>query len=162
MNKIVKNKKGFTPHLLQKQRGNTTSASRKGAGFTLIELLIVISIIGILFSLSMVSINIARQRARDAKRKADIAQVQLALYLYFDDNLQFPEADLLPENAVYNWNNVLTPRLDGTETEVVYMALVPLDPLNIDPHFYGYNSDGKEFTLSYYLEGDGPKEFRGF
>jgi len=139
---------------------NKTSKDKRG--FTLIELLIVISIIGILFSLSMVSINIARQRARDAKRKADIAQVQLALYLYFDDNLQFPESDMLPENAVDNWVNILTPHLDGTEVGEVYMALVSLDPLNIDPYFYGYNSDGKEFIISYYLEGDGPKEFRGF
>ncbi|MDX9892811.1 MAG: type II secretion system protein [Patescibacteria group bacterium] len=131
-------------------------------GFTLVELLVVIAIIGILASMSTVSVNLARVRARDAKRQADISQIQLALYLYFDDNLHFPAADLLPENAVSNWNSVLVPALNGTETTKVYMALVPGDPLNMDPHFYGYNSDGKEFIISYYLENEGPRELHGY
>lgn len=131
-------------------------------GFTLVELLVVISIIGILSSLSTVSVNIARTRARDAKRKADTSQVQLALYLYFDDNLHFPVADNLPENAQANWYSVLTPALDGTETDRLYMRNVPEDPLNINEHYYGYNSDGQDFTLTYYLEDGGPEEIHGY
>lgn len=149
-------KKGFTPHLL------VPRLSDQGAGFTLVELLVVISIIGILASLSTVSLNIARQRARDAKRSADAAQVQLALYLYFDGNLHFPEADMLPENAVNNWINVLTPHLNGSVTGKFYMIHVPLDPTNLDPYIYGYNSDGKEFYIRYYLEDGGPKDIHGY
>jgi type II secretion system protein G len=55
-------------------------------GFTLIELLVVIAIIGILSSVVLASLNSARQKARDARRIADIKQIQLALELYAGDN----------------------------------------------------------------------------
>ncbi len=55
-------------------------------GFTLIELLVVIAIIGILSSVVLASLNSARQKSRDARRVADIKQLQLALELYYDGN----------------------------------------------------------------------------
>ena len=64
--------------------------SKNTRGFTLIELLVVIAIIGILSSVVLASLNSARQKARDARRVADIKQVQLALELYFDANRNYP------------------------------------------------------------------------
>ncbi|MBI5742670.1 MAG: type II secretion system protein [Candidatus Niyogibacteria bacterium] len=55
-------------------------------GFTLIELLVVIAIIGILASVVLASLNSARKKSRDARRVADIKQVQLALAMYYDAN----------------------------------------------------------------------------
>jgi len=145
---------------------NSIKKEKSRFGFTLVELLVVISIIGILSSLSTVSVNIARKKARDAKRQSDISQVQLALYLYFDDNLNFPVvdpvADMLPENAIENWDRVLRPALRGEINGRPYMLLVPDDPLNIEPYVYGYNSNGAEFILSFYKEDDGPQEFHGY
>ena len=72
------------------------------AGFTLIELLVVIAIIGILASVVLASLNSARLKSRDARRVADIKQIQLALELYFDENIGsgqgYPAvlADLVP------------------------------------------------------------------
>ena len=62
-------------------------------GFTLIELLVVIAIIGILASVVLASLNSARRKSRDARRVADIKQIQLALELYFDANSSaYPDA----------------------------------------------------------------------
>ena len=67
-----------------------TMFKRTTRGFTLIELLVVIAIIGILSSVVLASLNDARTKSRDAKRIADIKQLQLALELSFDTNGTYP------------------------------------------------------------------------
>ncbi|OGC84960.1 hypothetical protein A3F55_03015 [Candidatus Adlerbacteria bacterium RIFCSPHIGHO2_12_FULL_53_18] len=59
-------------------------------GFTLVELLVVISIIGILSGIVIVGLDNAREAARDAKRVADIQNIQVALTLYYADNNRYP------------------------------------------------------------------------
>ncbi len=54
-------------------------------GFTLIELLVVVAIIGILSSVVLASLNSAREKARDARRKSDLKQIQNALEMYYND-----------------------------------------------------------------------------
>lgn len=54
-------------------------------GFTIVELLIVIVIIGILAALVIVAYNGIQQRARDAKRKQDLALISKAISLYNTD-----------------------------------------------------------------------------
>ncbi len=55
-------------------------------GFTLIELLVVIAIIGMLASTVLVSLGTARSKGRDAKRIADLKNIELAIQLYSDSN----------------------------------------------------------------------------
>ena len=62
------------------------SRIKSSRGFTLVELLVVIAIISILATLLLLQLGVARAKARDAKRIADINQVRSALELYFDDN----------------------------------------------------------------------------
>ncbi len=57
---------------------------KKNKGFTLIELLVVIAIIGILSSIVLVSVNSARNKAKDAAIKGSLEQARVAAELYYD------------------------------------------------------------------------------
>ncbi len=95
-------------------------------GFTLIELLVVIAIVGILSQVILASMQTARQKARDAKRVAELQQLQLALELYYDDNKSYP-ADIYAVAP-----NGLSPK---------YVPSMPYDPakdVNGLDREYGY------------------------
>lgn len=62
-------------------------------GYTLIEILVVVAIIGFLAASAMYAINRARMKGRDARRLADINQIQKALALYYDKNKTYPPAN---------------------------------------------------------------------
>ena len=58
-------------------------------GFTLVELLVVVSIIGVLASLALVSYTGTQKQARDTQRKSDLKQYQNALENYANLNDSF-------------------------------------------------------------------------
>ena len=104
--------------------------SRKG-GFTLIELLVVIAIISLLSSIVLTSVNSARVKARDVRRKADLRQLELAVQFYYDANGTFPPSVTTVADNTHstteggvNWpvafRNELAP----------YLSPLPLDPLH--------------------------------
>jgi general secretion pathway protein G len=120
-------------------------------GFTLIELLVVIAIIGLLSTLAIVALNSARQKSRDAKRVADIKQIQTALELYYNDNFGYPA-------AVTQGNSI-------TANSITYMAQVPEAPTPADgdctdgasgTNVYSYTQDdsGSSYSLDYCLGAD--------
>ena len=113
-------------------------------GFTLIELLVVIVIIGILASFLMANYIGVRERGRDAKRKADLRQLQTAFELYrsSDPNGDYP---LSPLSACGD------PLKDSGGT-VVYMKNIPCDPSTNSLYTYTYDAPAKSYTLIACLE----------
>ena len=63
---------------------------KNNRGFTLIELLVVIAIIGILTAIVTANFATAKSKSRDAKRISDLAQLQLAMELFFDRCNRYP------------------------------------------------------------------------
>ena len=93
-------------------------------GFTLIELLVVIAIIGILSAIVLASMSGARSKGRDAKRIADLKQLQLALQLYYDGNNAYPSTS----------GNVGTSLTALTSSN--YLSTLPTDPLTTYNYVY--------------------------
>lgn len=106
-----------------KQKRHALSLSK---GFTLIELLVVIAIIGILATIVMVSLNTARQKARDSRRVSDARQIQLAEQMYYDANGNYSQtlAALVP----------------------TYLSVTPTDPSNSGSYVYSYAVDASPAT----------------
>ena len=112
---------------------------RLSRGFTLVELLVVIAIIGVLATMLLLQLGVARQRARDAKRITDVNQVRTGVELYFDDNGMYPQV------ATYaGLGALLSPK---------YLVLLPVDSLNVSPHVYSYAYNGNtKYHISSVLE----------
>jgi len=120
-------------------------------GFTLVELLVVIAIISLLSSVVLSSLNSARAKARDAKRKQDMIQIRNALEMYRSDFGVYPMA------SPGAWGGVATgPCGPGNSPTYIagivptYMDALPVDPSNPASNSCGgylYNSDGTNYKL---------------
>lgn len=111
--------------------------TKDNRGFTLVELLVVIAIIGLLSTLAVVALQGARVKSRDAKRVADIKQVQTALELYSSEKGIYPSVPPanVPAGAVAPWEigtELTALRLGGWNSAVAnektFMGLTPKDP----------------------------------
>lgn len=139
----------------------TFYTKKQNRGFTLIELLVVIAIIGILSSVVLASLNSARAKARDAFRKSEMKQLQLALELYLDSNNAYPSTggqwwgmSVNGGSRTTSGANAYIPGLTPT-----YISVLPADPSGQTSGWSGflYRSDGTNYKLL--SNATGPESF---
>ncbi len=106
-------------------------------GFTLIEILIVIAIMGFLSSIVLVGLSGFRQRGRDAKRIAELKEVQNGLELYYASYGSYPEATTWPELE--------------TDLRLIGVNQLPEDPINEREYVYQYAPRDEVAPGSYIL-----------
>ncbi|HUS52051.1 MAG TPA: type II secretion system protein [Candidatus Bathyarchaeia archaeon] len=111
-------------------------------GFTLIEMLVVISIIGILAALTLVSYSGAQKQARDTERRSDLNQYRNGL-----------ESFAASKNGAYPVGSAVGD-ICGTGLDLEgYLATCPTDPTGGTGYGYQYQSDdGSSYTLWGLLE----------
>ena len=118
------------------------SIKKKSSGFTLIELLVVVAIISLLSSVVLASLNSARLKARDTRRKEDLYQLRTAIELYYNTNGSYPSTGA----TIPSWRGALSYGSYGTGSTgyipgVVpnYIAVLPLDPKGtLDGYLYTF------------------------
>jgi prepilin-type N-terminal cleavage/methylation domain-containing protein len=118
--------------------------------FTMIELLVVVSIIGLLSTLTIISLKNSLEKARDARRYSNISIIKKTLDLYYDDHGQYLEEVAVlfntemreEEDSFLNIKKVLAapedPEFEYSYNDVFlkdlvaqgYIDAIPLDPVN--------------------------------
>ncbi len=109
--------------------------------FTLIELLVVIIILGVLAALITGNFFTSLKKGRDAKRKADLEQIQRALEMYYEDKRIYPLTGEL------TFGTSLTDPVSGK----VYMQNLPNDPVSGKAYQY-LSADGSDYKAFACLE----------
>ena len=102
-------------------------------GFTLIEMLVVISIIGILASLLLVSFTTSQRQARDTQRKSDLKQYSAALEAFANSTGGLYPSYTTTQSLTQSSNSVCT---------AIGLSGCPYDPISDSSHIYKFVSNG--------------------
>lgn len=122
----------------------------KNKGFTFVEVMLVVTILAVISTLVLTSVQYVRISGRDARRISDINQIRNALNLYYSKYSQYPTE--------------ITPGQDFQVGSIMYLNPVPSNPTPFsdnscgDKNYdYTQTSSGLSYTLSFclgYNQGD--------
>lgn len=126
--------------------------------FTLVELIVVATILVVLATMGFAAFSDSIPDARDAERKAAIAQIESALSSYHAERQVLPlpstnyfELSLWATPVAYQWKFDNTVRINNK------LRNLPTDPYSETPYAYSITANKQEFQLSATLEnGDLP------
>ena len=133
-------------------------------GFTLVELLVVMAIIAVLSGIGIISFMSSQQKARDAKRKADLRNLSGALEAFYNDHGQYPRdvdgliggcgdsSTISTSPTGCAWGNPF--KLSDKDT--YYVTQLPKDPNH--KKYYYESSDGTYYVLYARLENNKDKD----
>jgi len=123
------------------------------AGFTLIELLVVIAVIGILSSMVLAQMRIAKVKARDADRVSDMKSLMNAQEMYMNEVNNYSTSDIYPSSiGTVMANTPRDPIDDGTDcgTDYVYCTIDNSGAGNSQKYcYYATLESGKFFVVSH-------------
>jgi prepilin-type N-terminal cleavage/methylation domain-containing protein len=130
-------------------------------GFTIIELIVVVATIAVLAAIVLSNVNQYFSKARDAKRRLDVSQIQRALEMYYADYGTYPIATgaTSPNSG---WANSADASWGSLQTALrPYLSTLAKDPLEnnnaaewgASGYHYSYvGSCGKTYMLVFRLE----------
>ena len=98
----------------------------KKKGFTLLEILVVIGIIMVLVGMMTASYSTAQKKARDAKRKSDLKEIQNAMEQYYSV-------------CSYKYPTAISGGIICLSPSTAIMPTVPVDPLTT-PYVHNPNT----------------------
>ena len=109
---------------------------RLNKAFTLIELIIVMAIISILIVGGYASYTNSLKSSRDGRRKGDLASIQRALELYYEDVGGYPASIIVD-----------SPLCNPTTPSQCYIQRVPADPATGRIYQYVVGASNQSFQL---------------
>jgi type IV pilus assembly protein PilA len=137
-------KSGFIPletpsrELAELSNTNLLCQKKSLTGFTLLEILLVVGIIAILAGIVIVALNPTKQFAavRNTQRKANLSELNKALYQYYIDNSRYPTSvpttnlgEICNTGATSTGHSIsCTGYVDLSALVPTYLVAIPTDP----------------------------------
>jgi prepilin-type N-terminal cleavage/methylation domain-containing protein len=124
-------------------------------GFTIVELIVVVATIAVLAAIIISNVNKYAAKARDARRKADMAMVAKAMQMYYADAGVYPRnsgdcADIA--DPTYGLNGLYPSQRSIPFTK--YISKIPQDP-----KYYMNGRSGVGYTNDYLYNMTGTQSF---
>ncbi len=119
------------------------------SGFTIVELLVVIGLIGILSVGILATLNPLEQLKKgwDTHRKSDLAQIQKALEIYYQDNERYPPNAVNCQYQIQGNNGDGNDCITWGEAWNPYMGKIPKDINGAKRYVYTVDPAGQFYRL---------------
>ncbi len=130
----------------------------KKNAFTLIELIVTITILAILATIAILSVQYFLKDARNSQRISDMTNISKALNVFKIQSWYYPLPSDYTE-VTYSWTEVWKQGVFSEDTRRIlgnqsYLSKVPLDPLTYNKYTYSVLNNKQEFQLAWVFEGN--------